>query len=190
MVAKQRLFRAQALQEYARRREKDILPRMVRPPVLLFCWLLLGLLLVATLLAWQKQVAILVEAAGVMVQEGQAAPPEAGQAAAILFVPASASLHISVGQPITVQLTGQAEPLRTTISSVAPGVLTPEAARQQYGLTGDLAWVVTQPSVVVTIILSTDLPAPALAGRSVHAQIQVGSQSLLSLLPDLLNTLW
>jgi hypothetical protein len=99
-------------------------------------------------------------------------------------------VHISVGQPITVQLTGQEEPLRAAIDSVAPGVITPEAARQQYGLTGDLAWVITQPSVVVEITLNTTLSTSDLAGRSLHAQVRVGSQSLLSLLPALLEALF
>jgi hypothetical protein len=190
MPSRHHLFRAQALQEYVRSREKDILPRLVRPPVLLCGWLLLGLLLAATLLAWQAQVAVSVEVAGVIVQETQPAPPGTNQTAALLFVPAASSAHITVGQPIAVQLTGQTEPLRATLGSVVPGVLTPEAARQQYGLAGDLAWVITQPSVVVTITLNSDLPTPALVGRSIHAQIQVGSQSLLSLLPDLLQALW
>ena len=190
MVSRRHLFRAQALQEYAQSREKDILPRLVRPPVQVCCWLLLGLLFVAMLLAWQSQVAVSVEAAGVIAPQSQAAPAEAAQATAILFVPASSSLSIPVGQALSVQLTGQSAPLSATISRVEPGIITPEAARQQYGLTGDLAWVITQPSVVVTLALNTDIPASALAGRSLSAQIRVGSRSLLSLLPDLFATLW
>src|SRR5690242_14906927 len=110
MMAQRPLFRAQALQEYTRSREKDILPRLVRPPVLLCGWLLLGLLLAATLLAWQAQVALSVEVAGAIVQAHQPARQGAGQAAAILFVPATLSMHIPGGQPVTVQLTGQEAP--------------------------------------------------------------------------------
>jgi hypothetical protein len=185
MVARRHIFRAQALQEYARSREKDILPRMARPPVLLCCWLLLGLLFATVLLTWQLQVAVSVETAGVIVQR---APQGAGQTAAVLFVPAS-TVSIPPEQPITVHLIGQTEPLQASITSVKPGVVTPVAARQQYGLRGDLAWVITQPSVVVTITLHTNLPASTLEGRSLHAQMRVGSRSLLSLLPDLLQAL-
>ncbi|HEY7347907.1 MAG TPA: hypothetical protein VH599_06265 [Ktedonobacterales bacterium] len=189
MVSKRHLFRAQALQEYTQRREKEILPRLVRPPVLLCCWVLLGLLLAATVLAWQAQVAVSVEAAGAIVQDAQIAPQDAGQTAALLFVPAAPSLHLPVGQTITVYLTGQAEPLSATIESVAPDVLSPDEARQRYGLAGDLAWVITQPSMVVTLALHTNLSAPVLTGRSVHTQIPVGSQSLLTLLPKMLQEL-
>src|ERR1051326_4744263 len=111
MVSRRHLFRAQALQEYAQSREKDILPRLVRPPVLLCGWLLLALLLLATLLAWQTQIVVSVGAAGVIVQDAQAAPEEAGQAAAILFVPASSSPRFPVGRALTVQLPGKAAPL-------------------------------------------------------------------------------
>lgn len=190
MVAQRRLFRAQALQEYARSREKDILPRLVRPPVLLCGWLLLGLLLAATLLAWQAQVPTYTLAAGVIVHESQTGPQGAAQATAVLFVPATSSLNIPVGQPISIQLTWQAEPLPATIGRVEPGVLSPEATRQQYGLTGDLAWVITQPSVVVMLMLSADPPSSANARERVQAQIQVGSQSLLSLFPELLQALF
>ncbi|HEY7124510.1 MAG TPA: hypothetical protein VH540_11205 [Ktedonobacterales bacterium] len=190
MVSRRQLFRTQALQEYAQSREKDILPRLVRPPVQASCWLLLGLLFVATLLAWQSQVAVSVAAAGIIVPQSQAASAETAQATAIIFVPASSSLSIPVGQSLSVQLTGQPAPLGATIRRVESGVITPEAARQQYMLTGDLAWVITQPSVVVTLALNTDVPATTLVGRSLSAQIRVGSRSLLSLLPDLFTTLW
>lgn len=190
MPSRQHLFRAQALQEYARSREKDILPRLVRPPALLCGWLLLSLLLIATLLAWHAQVPSFTLAAGVIVQDVQTAPQGGSQATAVLFVPAPPAVNIPLGQPLTVQLTGQTEPLSATIDSVAPGVITPEAARQRYGLTGDLAWVITQRSVVVTLILNAAPPSTALVGESVQAQIQVGSQSLLSLFPELLQALF
>ena len=190
MVAQRPLFRAQALQEYARSREKASLPRLVRPPVLLCGWLLLGLLLVATLLAWQARVPTYSLAAGVIVQGSQTAPQGGGQATAVLFVPAAPAVNIPLGQPLSVQLIGQAEPVPATIDSIAPGVITPEAAQQQYGLTSDLAWVITQPSVVVTIILSANLPSSAVVGESLQAQIQVGSQSMLSLFPELLQALF
>jgi hypothetical protein len=190
MVAKRQLFRTQALQEYAQGREKEILLRLVRPPVLLCGWLLLGLLFAATLLAWQTRVAVSVEVAGIIAQETWTASTGASQVTGVLFVPASTSRSIPAGQSVMVQLTGQAAPLHATIISVDAAVITPAAARQQYGLSGDLAWVITQPSVVVTFLVSTDLPASALTGRSVVAEVRVGSRTLLSLLPDVLNTLW
>src|ERR1051326_962877 len=118
MVGQRTLFRAQALQEYARSREKDILPRLVRPRVQVCCWLLLGLLLVAMLLAWQSQVAVSVEAAGGIVQGVQTVPEGTSQVPAVLFVPASPSMSIPVGQSLRLQLTGQAAPLDATVANV------------------------------------------------------------------------
>ena len=83
MITPRRLYRAQALEQYARRREKDVLPRSVAPPVVLFLWVLLGLLVAATILAWQARVPTYALASGVIVQQVD------GGAMAVIFVPAS-----------------------------------------------------------------------------------------------------
>ena len=67
MASRQSLFRSQAREQYARRRDKTVLPRLVMPPAFLCLWLLLGLLLLATGLAWQAQVPIYASAPGTIV---------------------------------------------------------------------------------------------------------------------------
>ncbi len=54
--SKRTIFRSKALQHYAASRQKDVLPRLVSPPVFVFFWILLGLLLVAGITAWLAQV--------------------------------------------------------------------------------------------------------------------------------------
>ncbi|HLV97309.1 MAG TPA: hypothetical protein VKT82_01410 [Ktedonobacterales bacterium] len=181
MISPRRLFRAQALEQYAKGREKDVLPRAVAPPVFLFLWMLLGLLVTATVLAWQTHVPTYALASGVLVQQ------TGGGTMAVVFVPASPPPTLQVGQRITLQLAVTGQQFNATIATVEPGVMTPEAARAQYQLTGDLVLVVTQPSVVVTVHWGSAVPAAVFAGSSVNAQVQVGSRSLLSLLPDLLQ---
>ena len=181
MLSSRRLFRAQALEQYAKSREKDVLPRTVAPPVFLFLWMLLGLLVTATVLAWQTHVPTYALASGVLVQQ------PGGGTMAVVFVPASPPPAVQVGQPVTVRLAVTGRQLNATIATVEPGVMTPEAARTQYQLTGNLMLVITQPSVVVTVNLGSAVLAALFAGSSLSAQVQVNSRSVISLLPDLLQ---
>ena len=50
------LFRERAIKEYMQRREKDVLPRLMAPSVLIFLYLLLLLILLAGLLVWWEVV--------------------------------------------------------------------------------------------------------------------------------------
>jgi hypothetical protein len=188
MFSRQPLFRPQALQHYAQSREKAILPRLVAPPVFLCCWLLLGLFLLATLLAWQAQVPIYQEVSGALVDAPSSSQPATNGAQVMLFVPAPAP-ELHVGAALTVQIVLTSESFTGTIAAVLPGVRTPDQARQQYNLTGDLALLVTQPSVVVQVHATAALPADASAGLSLSAQLPVEEQSVLSLLPHLLGGL-
>ena len=74
-----------------------------------------------------------------------------------------------------------------TIVRVMPGIMTPAEARQQYALTGDPALVITQHSVVLQVALSASLPTGIVPDSSISAQVRVGTQSVLSLLPKLLQ---
>jgi hypothetical protein len=186
MVRRQSLFRAQALRQYTQGREKTVLPRTVASPVFLCCWLLLGLLLLATFLAWQAQVPAYAAAFGLLRQQVPGQQTTA-QWEAILFVPAASVSGVQTGDAITLQVVLSGQQLSGTIASAMPGIITPDEARQQYDLTGDLALIITQPSVVLQVALSASLPPGMIIDSSVSAQVRIGSQSVLSLLPKLLQ---
>lgn len=183
-ISKQRsIFRNKALQYYAQSREKDVLPRFVAPPVFIFLWVLLGLLLVATLLAWLGQVPTYVAGSGVVLNQGIKTQQGGNEVVAVVFLPATPSLHLRAGLPIQVQIGTTGPQLTGTIDTVQPGVISPSDARKRYSLNGDLAQVITQPSIAVTVRLGADVLAQMYAGSSVSAQVQVGTRSVLSLLP-------
>lgn len=187
MTARRQIFRPQALEQYARSREKTVLPRPVAPPVFLLFWILLLLLLAAILLAWQVQVPTYAAASGFIASKEQATTLPNGETTVILFVPTHPSPTVQAGQALTVQVTLTHQTFPATITTVGSDVLTPDEARQQYALTGDLALVITQPSVVLTLTLGPTLPQGVFPGSSLMAQVQVGTRSILSLLPDLLK---
>jgi putative flippase GtrA len=51
-VSKRTIFREKALITYAQRAAKDILPRMAKPHVSVFLWILLGLLMLTGVTVW------------------------------------------------------------------------------------------------------------------------------------------
>jgi hypothetical protein len=187
MASPQPLFRAEALEHYARSREKTVLPRFVSPPVFLCCWLLLGLLALSTALAWLVKVPISITASGVLLPASLVGQASANGPAALLFVPADPSPALPVGQTVTMRVALTGTPLTGAIARVLPGVVTPQSARQRYALAGDQALVITQPSVVVQVTLGPELPADVPPGSVISAQMSVGSVSLLSFFPRLLD---
>lgn len=183
-MKKRTIFRDKALKHYAQSWERVILPRFVAPPVFLFLWILLGLLLVATLLAWLGQIPAYATGAGIVLDQRSTTDNKAGdKATAVIFLPASPSLRVQTGLSVRVQI-GQTGPrFNTTIVLVEPDVISPSAARQRYGLNGNLVQVITQPSIVVIVGLGPTISAEIYAGSLVSAQVQVGTQRVLSLLP-------
>jgi hypothetical protein len=184
------LYRAQALKQYARRQQKTILPRAISPRVFAACWILLGLLGLSTLLAWQVQVPLYTTASGALLQSYSTPQGSAGTPEALLFVPATPEPELLTGAALTMQIVLTGEQISGTIAQVLPGIVTPEAAREQYNLAGDLALVITQPSVEVRVELASPLPADAVGDLSLSSQVQVGSESALALFPTLLRGLF
>ena len=189
MFSRQPLFRAQALQQYAQSREKAVLPRFVTPPVFLCFWLLLGLLLLATMLAWQVQVPIYRGASGALLD----APPSSQQATngwqAILFVPATPTPELHVGAALTLadradrrvvcrddclRAARRADTSASTPAVCPHGRSGPGHYSALSGGAGDVGRRFRQ------------MPSQ---DSSLSAQVPVGQQSVLSLLPQLLSGL-
>ena len=82
-----------------------------------------------------------------------------------------------------VQIGSTGPRLLRTITAVAPTLLSPEEARQDYRLDGALSLLVTEPSVAITIALDASNSLSEYAGSIVSAQVQVGDVRLLSFVP-------
>jgi len=183
--SKRAIFRHKALQQYQQSRNKTVLPRYVSPPVFVFLWILLVLLAIAGVAAWLGQVPTYVAGSGVVLEPGSTSQPGSDVAVAVVFVPATPSLALRPGMPVQLQIGSTGPQLTTTIATVVPEVVSPSEARTQYALGGVAAAVITQPSVAVTARLGSSIPAQVYAGSIVSAQVQVGTRSVLSLLPGL-----
>ena len=179
MLARRKLFRTRALTHYAQNKQKDILPAFVTPPVFLCLWILLLISGAATFFAWQEHVPTYTQVQGIVL-----APPHE-PATALLFVPSGSVTSIPAGQAITFQVNVTGQQFQASVTSVDAGPITPGAASTHYALTGDTQFVITQPSLVVHLNLTPQQARQVVDHVRITAQLQVGSRSLLSLLPGL-----
>jgi len=174
---------------YKRSREKDVVPRLISWPIIVCLWLLLAVLIAAGFLAWYVQVPTYVEVSGIILARGDMLQPEYGGMVAIVFLSPDQAVHVRVGLPVHVQLGSSGAYVPGTIAQAESSITSPEAARQRYRLDGLGAVLITQPSIVLIIRLSTTLPASAYTGSLCTAKVETGSQRLLALLPGLGNFL-
>ena len=66
---------------------------------------------------------------------------------------------------------------------VEPAIMSPDSTRKQFQLKDANASLVTQPSLILLVRFRTTVSARTYAGSSLIAQIEVGSQRILSQLP-------
>lgn len=176
------IFRQNALTAYKRGLEKDVIPRLISRPIIVCLWLLLGALLAAGIFTWYAQVPTYVSGPGVILAQGSTTPSAYGQTSAIVFLPPDQSAQVKAGQSVDIQVGTTGILVQSSIAQVTPGIMSPDAARQRYGLEGAGALLITQPSVVAIIKLGSNLPATAYAGSLLSVRIETGSQRLLTLL--------
>ncbi len=173
-ASKDSIFRKEAVEKYLQNREKTILPRFVAPPVFLFCWCLLAIFLCTGLLTWFGEVPVYVAGEGMVLNP--AVPSSGDSARALIFVPYNSALQLHAGQRVQVQLAGQAAQLTSTVQTVDRTLLSPQEVRQRY------QFVISLPSVAITVDLGSRFSARVYGGSVVLAQVEVGSRRLLSLL--------
>jgi hypothetical protein len=168
------LFRQQALDDYARSREKGMLPRIARPPVFLFLWLLLA------------QVPIYISGPGMIVAHtGRQQQRVLSSALALAFLPATPT---SPGASISVpRLASPLADKDRCSSRVEPAIFGPAEIEQRYAPGSAISTQITSPSIVVTIHPGSTFASETSAGSALTAQIQVGTTSILSSVPGTIH---
>ena len=176
------IFREDAYKRYLQRQKQSIILRLATPPVWIFAWLLLLFFLGAGLLAWRTQVPVFVGGQGILTRQDS---PHGASIVAVLFVPARQQEQIHPGQPVELWVGPQATPLRGVVEHIETRVTSPLDIHTRFQLQGESASMVAEPSVTAAIRLDATLSANLYAGSTFSARVQVGSQSVLSLLPGL-----
>jgi hypothetical protein len=183
MPAQPPLFRQQALDYYARSREKSILPRIARPPVFLLLWLLLALAALAVMLAWLGQVPIYLSGPGMIVEQTIVQQQHITHTAlALVFLPVTPGQpwRVHVGSQAHIHIGTHGQMLVASVAQVEPGIVGPAEIAQRYAPTDTITAQITGPSIVVLMHLSSAFASETYAGSTLTVQIQVGTTSVLS----------
>jgi hypothetical protein len=179
------LFREHAMQHYLQNREKDILPHFVSPPIFVCAWIMLGLAIGLGLFATTQKVPIQVGGMGIVLAREQN-DAFGGNGGVLLFLPVSEAKLVRVGEPSQLQIGLTGPSYSSTIAQVDPELLSPNEIYERYGLNCSALPMISDPSVVAHVRLAPSLSSHLYAGSPVRAQIQVGTQRILSL-PGLHN---
>ncbi|HLG62809.1 MAG TPA: hypothetical protein VKY19_12790 [Ktedonosporobacter sp.] len=179
------LFREGAIRRYMQRREKDVFPRLVSPPVFLCAWLLFGLLLLGGLVAWWAEIPAFVEGSGIVLTPEQTRRFPNAATSILIFLPQAYAAQIHTGLPVRVQVDADGPAILSRIERIEPGIIGPAAARQRYALDSEEEQAIDQPSVAILVQPRQKLASSMYAGSLVQAQVQVGSRRVLSLFPGL-----
>jgi hypothetical protein len=102
-------------------------------------------------------------------------------AMAVFFFPPAQVQNLRVGTPVRLHIGPSGSQFSSQIVEIEPSVMSPAALRALFHLE-NAALPITQPSAVVVVKLNPAF-ATAYAGSTLTADVQVGSQSLISLLP-------
>lgn len=138
-------------------------------------WILLGLCLLGGFLIGSTRVPISPSVPGVLV------PSEhAGQLQALLFVNGDQQHELRLGEPVQLQIGVSGPHLQLVVNTITPQVLSPTRIRAAYHLDASLGLIVTQPAVVVIVMLKANSALQNYAGSLVEAGVQIGSSSVFS----------
>ncbi len=167
------------------RREKDIFPRLVSPPVFLGAWLLFGLLLLTGLVAWWAEIPTFIDGSGIVLTPAQTHRFSNASTLILIFLPRAYAAKIHAGLPVRVQIDDGGTELLSRIEHIEPGIISPADARQRYALDSEEERAIDQPSVALLVQPRQKLDAGIYAGSMVEARVQIGSRRVLSLFPGL-----
>jgi len=155
---------------------QTVLPRFIAPPVPLCLWLLLSCLLAVSVLAWLTRVPVY--------RNGVATV--ANEETIVAFFPPESKSEMKAGQHLSLKLDPVGPPVVRTIATIEPGILSPAEARKKFNLDNTATRSYEFPAAVAIARLGNpneQLPASAYEGAVVEAQLEVGSQRLIALLP-------
>jgi hypothetical protein len=177
------IFRKRAVEKYMQRQEVHNVLRLVSPRMFLFLWLLLLLAVGTGTLVWSIQEPIQIQGKGVVVQP-KAANGKVGQAIVVLILlPPDQQANFKVGQPVTITIASSNITFNSTIQNVEGGVMSPAAVTTQLNLPVQLTQTLSGPSVVAVAAVEPMSLAKTYLGSQCQAQVQIGTQSVLSILP-------
>jgi hypothetical protein len=181
------IFRKRALDKYMQRQEAHVVLRLVSPRMFVFLWALLLLSVGAGALVWSIQQPIIIQGKGVVVQP-KTANGKIGKAIVVLItIPPDQQANVKVGQPVSINIATANITFNSTIQTIENGVMSPAAITTQLNLPIPLTQTLSGPSIVALAPVEPMSLAQTYLGSQCQAQVQIGTQSALSVLPGVNN---
>jgi hypothetical protein len=180
------IFRERAIEKYMRRQEINVVLRLVSPRVSGFLWALCLLFFAAGILAWSIQTPVVASGQGIVIQQNA---NRVQQTIVLLLLPTNQLPNLHAGQSVSVTINAMSASFNSTIQNVEPTVMSPNSIRTQFNIPASLAPVVTGPFAVATANVVPASQASTYLGSEGQVTVQVGSESALSMLPGVGDTL-
>jgi len=175
------IFRENAVKAYLQGRDKDTLPHFISLPMTLILWVLIVLIVVAGGLAWSAKIPVFVTGTGIVLYESGYSQSDR-RAVALIFLPPEQASRLSVGLPVRIHMSISGPEIVSKIAGVEPRMISPYMACRAYGLDANCAALITRPAVIALVKLDS-LSTATYAGSVLTAEVEVGSQRIISLLP-------
>lgn len=175
------IFRQRAVKHYLEGREGDVLPQFISPRSFYLLWVVFALLVISMAAgAYFAKIPIYATGSAVAVEENSN-----GNSSMVAFLPPKYLEELKRGegdQELLVRLGSDGERQAISVSSVIPEVVSPEEAKDRFGLS-DAQKSAVRKSAVVTVAPLEELPQGLNATRAYQAEVEVGSQRVISLVP-------
>lgn len=182
----QSIFRKRAIERYVQKQERHVILRLVSPPMFFCLWALLFLAVCGGALVWSIQEPIMVQGKGLVVQ--QKATNGTQKIIVLLLLPTDQQANLKVGQPVHIVINSTNNIVfDSTITEVETGTMSPAAISTQFNLQQSLAQTLSGPSLVATAPVEPMSQAQTYLESQCQVQVQIGSESALSLLPGISN---
>ena len=174
------IFRKTALEQYSKGSEAAILPRLIRPRIFIYVWLLslvtmggLGVSWLWTIPTYTSGIAVVTESTAT------------NSLQLAIFVPPSAPSSLTSDTPAFIQ-SAEGQQVPVAMAANAPELLSPAAIHEQYAQNREIIQWITQPSLVLSAtwdIPSADNDATLFTGALFPAKVQTGTVRLVEMFP-------
>lgn len=178
--SKRSIFRESAIQKYLRRQEQGVLLRVISPPAFLLLWIVVVFLLGAIGLTWLVEIPVSLTGQGIITEQNNQG---GSKIVAALFFSPDQQGQLHRGQMVNLHVGSTANGFTGSITSIETQTISPGEARQRFNLQGALVQVVTGPSIIAFVDIGSASSTRIYVGSVCAAQVRIGSQRVLSLLP-------
>jgi hypothetical protein len=183
--AERSIFRPTAVRRYTKDRQRSVIPRFISPPTVVCLWLLVGLLTAGGLLTWFARVPIYASGWATVVSLENKDPGGNGFITA-MFLPPEYLSDLRIEQTVFLTWAGESERLKGLVVATSPEIVSPAVVQRHLGLHTNTATMIDSPAawgMARFESMPAAFPASSYPGQVYAADVEIGSQRIVSRLP-------